>query len=214
MKTKLFITIIVSVSLSVLICYVFLTEVNIPYYSFCEKDDIIDLLGTIVSCFSILLTGFFAILAVDAYGKIEAIKRDANDAKQYRENAKQYSEDACLRLKKIGDVSIATYEYAINLIEKLRQNSNRDQKTKERYRKWREETYRNLYSLGLNPLLLDEGKRVDFIKKLSSFAGEEEIKILKEILNSNESKEIKDAASLVIKQIEERGNVSGNCSLI
>lgn len=151
-----------------------------------------DLLSVIVSCISILLTGFFSVLAIDAYGKIRDIKKEAEEAKAYRDTA--FSS-----LLEIGTSELLFFENIIQFIEKTIQLNNEDEKTRNKYKKWRDSTYRQLYRLGLTPFLLNKEKRVEFISRLTSFAEVNDWKKIEEIANSpTEPEEIKKIAKVVL----------------
>ena len=80
------------ISLSIYVSYLILIK-EINACDVFRKDNITDLLGIIISCISIVFAGYCVILAIDAYGKIKAIKEEAEEAKTTEDTTKEASEE-------------------------------------------------------------------------------------------------------------------------
>ena len=179
------------ISLSIYVSYLILIK-EINACDVFRKDNITDLLGIIISCISIVFAGYCVILAIDAYGKIKAIKEEAEEAKHYRDSAFSTT-------RSIGYASISFYEYAINLTEMANRFTKGDKKDRELNKKWRADLHRGLYRLGLTAYMLDEEKRIEFIRNLKSFAEKEDLEKLREIYESKtESDKLKKVAKEVL----------------
>ena len=203
-----------------LLCFLYIKN---PYVQF-SGDDIITILGIIVSCISIVITGFFVVLAIDAYGRINEIEENANDAKKYAENAKKSAEKAKTdlekakskveeiektydsarqSLKRIGAATETCYDCSLKFIEIVGQSSTNKNSIK-RYKKWRDEVHRNLYRMGLHPFILDEDTRVQYILNLAAFGEKSDIESLETLYKSEKSQKVKEAEKQVIDALKEK----------
>lgn len=161
-----------------------------------SKDNITDLLGIIISCISIVFAGYFVILAIDAYGKVRSIKEAQEKAMKELE---VYHSSVFSITRSIGNISKSFFEYAINLTEVVNRFTKGDEKKLELNKKWRSDLHRGLYRLGLTPYVLDEDKRIEYIRNLRSFAEEEDLEKLREICESEtESDKLKKVAKEVL----------------
>ena len=180
---------IINIILCGVVCYVVLLMV--PCHKSLCVDDILNYIGIIIACFSILLTGFFAFHAVDAYSKV----REFNDKLEEQKKILESSIDV---VSKVGPAVKTSYEVAIEMVDMLGR-SNKDEKSQKKYKKQRLYFNRNYNRLGLNPFLLSNEERMSFIRNLRSFAQEEDIEELEKICKSKtESPEIKRVAKEVL----------------
>ena len=196
MKKKWFlllqlITILTSTIASVYVCSLIYKE-KLEF----SVDNTTDLLGIIISCVSIIITSYFVILALDAYGRVREIKEAVRIATK---DLEAYRDSAFSTLRSLGNASINVYQSAIKLTEVTNRFNEGDEKTRNLYKKWREDFNRDLYRLGLIPHMLDEETRIDFIRNLISFAESEDLEKLKDICKSEtESEELKRTAREVL----------------
>ena len=200
MKKKWFllvqlITILTSTVVSVLVCSLLLKKKLYGAFLFCMENTT-DLLGIIISCISIIITSYFVILAIDAYGRVREIKEAVRIATK---DLEAYRDSAFSTLRSLGNASINVYQSAIKLTEVTNRFNEGDEKTRNLYLKWRKDFNRDLYRLGLIPHMLDENTRIDFIRNLISFAEPEDLEKLKDICKSEtESEELKRTAREVL----------------
>ena len=180
---------IINILLSGIVCYVLF--VIVPCYNSLCADDLIDYLGIFIACISIVITGYFAVLAINAYARIEKTKQDAKEIAKARNEAETH-------LMNIGGITKTIYEVAIDMVE-MSGRSNKDEKSQNIIKKRRKNLYRDYNRLGLNPFLLSNEERMSFIRNLRSFAQEEDIEELEKICKSKtESPEIKRVAKEVL----------------
>lgn len=200
-----------------LLVYLLWTIKNNPEAHFSGKD-ITDLLGVLVSCISILITIIFVVLAINAYGRIREIEKNAEDSEKSASAAKESSEvaneqvrvikeasdSATQSLQRIGDANKSFYESTLEFIDMVgRSNSNKS--TKERNQKLRKDMERNLYRMGLHPFFLDDTTRESFILNLSILGDKSDIPSLKKISESKtESVKIRNAAETVLKALKDK----------
>lgn len=213
---KLFNVIISIVNLFLLVClaWAFYKQPNAHF----SGKNITDLLAIVVSCISIVITILFVVLAVNAYGRISEIEKNAENAEKSAGKAKISSEDAnklvqeikntsdsaIQSLRRIGDANKSFYESTLEFIDMVsRYNTNK--KTKERNQRLRMDIERNLYRLGLHPYYLDDNTRESYILNLSVFGDKSDIDSLRVISKSeNESEIIKRAAKTVLGELEKK----------
>lgn len=69
------------------------------------KDDVTNILGIVVSCISIVITAYFVILAVDAYGRIEAIKETEERVKKIEDAVKKIEQNIIYKNRNICEKS-------------------------------------------------------------------------------------------------------------
>lgn len=177
--------------------------------------NITDLLAIVVSCISIVITILFVVLAINAYGRIREIEKNAENAKTSSDKAKTSSEKAIMlvqeiketsesaiqSLRRIGDANRSFYESTLEFIDMVGR-SNISKKTKERNQKWRKDIEINLYRMGLYPYFLDDSTRESFILSLSVFGDKTDIEPLKRIIESkDESEKIKKSAKTVLDDL-------------
>lgn len=190
---------------------------NNPETRFSGKD-ITDLLGVLVSCISILITIIFVVLAINAYGRIREIEKNAEDsgksanaAKESAEVAneqvrviKEASDSATQFLQHIGDTNKSFLESSLEFIDMVgRSNSNK--RIKERNQKMRKDMERNLYRMGLHPYFLDDTTRESFILNLSILGDKSDIPSLRRISESKtESVKIRNAAKTVLEALKDK----------
>lgn len=213
---KLLNVIVSIVNLFLLICLVWAFYKQ-PDAHFSGKN-ITDLLAIVISCISIVITILFVVLAVNAYGRINEIEKNAENAAESAGNAKASSENAnilvqeikntsdsaILSLRRIGDANKSFYDSTLEFIDMI-SRSNTNKKTKERNQRWRREIERNLYRLGLHPYYLDDNVRESFILNLSIFGDKTDIEPLQKIIESeNESEKIKKAAKTVLDVLKNK----------
>ena len=190
---------------------------NNPETRFSGKD-ITDLLGVLVSCISILITIICVVLAINAYGRIREIEKNAEDsgksanaAKESAEVAneqvrviKEASDSATQFLQHIGDTNKSFLESSLEFIDMVgRSNSNK--RIKERNQKMRKDMERNLYRMGLHPYFLDDTTRESFILNLSILGDKSDIPSLRRISESKtESVKIRNAAKTVLEALKDK----------
>lgn len=184
--------------------------------------NITDLLAIVVSCISIVITILFVVLAINAYGRIREIEKNAENAKTSSDKAKtcsdkaktssekaimlvqeikETSESAIQSLRRIGDANRSFYESTLEIIDMVGR-SNISKKTKERNQKWRKDIEINFYRMGLYPYFLDDSTRESFILSLSVFGDKTDIEPLKRIIESkDESEKIKKSAKTVLDDL-------------
>lgn len=162
------------------------------------------LLGVIISSISIVITAFFVVLAIDAYGKIREIKNDAKDVYSMRNTAVH----AC---RGIGKTSLTCYDCTLNTIEitlsflNRRYLDEKDKKALELYKKWREDYKRKRARLGLSPFLFEDNIRQELILNLASSGKREDIQNLEDLCNSrNESDVMKSTAKMIIEELKKK----------
>lgn len=193
MKTKWIIITICVVIISIItsmLCILFWGN-DSCVKTFCIND-ITNYLGLLVSGISIVITVFFAILAINAYGRIEKTKQDAEEIEKARDKAETH-------LKNIGGVTKTIYEVALGMVELSGRINKGDEKIININKKRRHELNRGLYCLGLKPFLLSNEERMSFIRNLRAFAEEEDLDELEKICKSDtESPEIKRVAKEVL----------------
>lgn len=200
MKKKWFLlvqllTIVISTVVSVFVCSLLLKKKLDGVSLFCI-DNTTDLLGIIISCVSIIITSYFVILALDAYGRVREIKEAVRIATK---DLEAYRDSAFSTLRSLGNASINVYQSAIKLTEVTNRFNKGDEKTRNLYKKWRKDFNRDLYRLGLIPYMLDEETRIDYIRNLISFAEPEDFEKLKDICKSEtESEGLKRTAREVL----------------
>ena len=180
--------------------------------------NITDLLAIVVSCISIVITILFVVLAINAYGRIREIEKNAENAKTSSDKAKTSSEKAIMlvqeiketsesaiqSLRRIGDANRSFYESTLEFIDMVGR-SNISKKTKERNQKWRKDIEINLYRMGLYPYFLDDSTRESFILSLSVFGDKTDIEPLKRIIESkDESEKIKKSAKTVLDDLTKK----------
>lgn len=190
---------------------------NNPEARFSGKD-ITDLLGVLVSCISILITIIFVVLAINAYGRIREIEKNAEDSEKSANAAKESAEVACEQvrvikeasdsatrfLQHIGDTNKSFLESSLEFIDMVgRSNSNK--RIKERNQKMRKDMERNLYRMGLHPYFFDDTTRESFILSLSILGDKSDIPSLRRISESKtESVKIRNAAKTVLEALKDK----------
>lgn len=177
---------IINILLSGIVCYVVL--VMVPCCKSLCADDIIEYLGIFLACISIVITGYFAVLAIKGYEKISRIKDFEKSIEWFKK----------VTLQNLGSATKTAYEVAIEMVE-IYGRSNKDEKSQKKYKKQRLNFKRDYYRLGLKPFLLSNDDRISFISNLRAFAEEEDLEELEKICNSNnELPEIKRVAKDVL----------------
>ena len=181
-------------------------------------DNIMDMLGVIVSCISIVITIIFVVLAINAYGRIREIEKNVEDSKKSAINAKtssdnannivqeikRTSESAIQSLQRIGEANKSFYDSTLEFIDMVSRVTT-SKKTKGRNQKWRRDVERNLYRMGLHPFFLDDKTRESFILNLSIFGDKSDIESLERIIKSeNESEKIKRVAETVLENLKKK----------
>lgn len=184
---------------------------------FISGSDLTTMIGLLVSCISIVITGFFVVLAINAYERIRDIEKRAEEVNVQAQVAKtnmdtvanlvseiQESETTAKEaMKLIGSATVTCYNCAIYFIETAKQNAP-NKNTESKFIKWRKNMLSNLYHMGLQPHVLDESTRISYILNLSSYGVKEDIERLEAICNSEEPKSIKDVAKRVLDVLKEK----------
>lgn len=211
MKTIFFllIGIIINAAISACFCYLIIEYKSDKIVLFSNKKEIVDYLGLIIACLSILITAFFVVLAIEGYGKITRIKQISEDSEEIQSFLKS-------NLKGIGGATKSIYELAINMLETIGRTPNINEKKVTKYRIQRNYCRRELYRLGLNPYLMSEDERIAHIRNLSTFANDEDnderkkdINGLEKICKSDtESPKVKEIAKFVLDSFRNSDNHS------
>lgn len=193
------------------------------YVVFSEKNDfnisggdLFSLLGIIVSSFSILITGYFVILAIDAYSKIreidkakekaEILSSEIKGAKKIKENTKKEFEIINKEFEKkekdINNISNELCEllkfFTEEAVFHAEKTMNGD---------FRNDTLKNLYRFAYKypKVIKDERMRESYLLNLSTYGDYSDIEHLKKLYNSKkESKTIKNIAHKVMEKLQER----------
>ena len=178
-------------------------------------DNITTILGVLVSCISIVITIIFVVLAINAYGRIKEIDKNADVVKERAQKVEkdtataekkvheiEESHDLAIQsLKDIGAATKSSLENALSFIE-LVSPSIKNKNLTERYKVWRKRVEGSLYRLSLHRYLLDEGTRISFLLNLSAFGNKTDIEQLERISNSEqESPIIRRTAKIVLEEL-------------
>lgn len=145
---------------------------------------------------------FFAILAINAYARIEKTKQDAEEIEKVRYEAETH-------LWNIGGITKTIYEVAIDMVE-MSGRSNKDEKSQNIIKKRRQKIYRDYYRLGLKPFLFHDEERIDLIINLrKDLKGLEEDDLKKDLdelericVSDTESPQMKNVAKEVYNSIK------------
>lgn len=148
-------------------------------FSFSIKS-ITTLLGIIISCASLIITAYFVIMAINAYGHIENIEKIENTIVDKYKKIEAQNNDSTKLL----------YTYA------------EEKKDKDLSRLIKLHEWRIAY---LNPSSYDEDTRISYFLNLANKGEVSDIEPIEKIAkNKKESKRIRETANSVVKKLKER----------
>ena len=194
-----------------------------PYVCF-KGEDVTTFLGILISCISIVITMYFVILAVRAYGDINDIKKNTVRAKANADSAFQKAQEAraatdntkelLLEIQDANNIANETLQHISNAAEicfssilnflETAQPKSGNREIDNRFKELKYSVLRTLYRLSLHPRLLNETTRISYILNLATFGDESDIASLETICESGESTAIKKTAKTVIDALKEK----------
>lgn len=174
-KLLLYITLI---GILVILIFAFIVFCNNNFQL--SSRSIMTLLGVIISCASLIITAYFVVMAINAYGHIEKIEElEKNVAKTSQQIQSQ-------RFDNIANIyTIADNTKNSSLNKKLQLHE-----------------YRIAY---MNPESYDEETRISFLLNLANLGDASDIKPIEDISNNRkESQRIRETAREVVKELRRR----------
>lgn len=145
-----------------------------------SSNSITTLLGVIISCASLIITAYFVVMAINAYGHIEKIE--------------ELEKSVTTTSQQINEQQNGENELFKTISKNIRdKDMNRQVQLRE---------YRIAY---INPDSYDEEKRIRFLLNLANLGDASDIKPIEGISNNKkESEKIRETAKYVVKELRRR----------
>ena len=150
-------------------------------------NDIKDFLGILISCTSMLITAYFVVMAVNAYGHVKEIEKTKDEIEKTKDEIEK-TKDGIERQAKVMD----------DICQKLEKRAKKVMFSNNL------EEFRDSYISDL----LDEDTRYSFILNIANLGDESDICPLEKInLDPNESPRIREIAKIALEEIKNRLNI-------